>query len=38
MRLMVRHVFLAVIALLFANAAYAAGELHIFNWGDYTNP
>ena len=28
----------AAAALLLANAAHAAGELHIFNWGDYTNP
>ena len=21
-----------------ASFAYAEGELHIFNWGDYTNP
>lgn len=29
----------AAAALLFAStAAYADGELHIYNWGDYTNP
>ena len=28
----------AVVAMAFANAASAAGELNIYNWGDYTNP
>ncbi|HVR69195.1 MAG TPA: extracellular solute-binding protein, partial [Verrucomicrobiae bacterium] len=29
----------AAAALLFASsAAYADGELHLYNWGDYTNP
>ena len=38
---MLRNAFrmTAAAALLFASsAAYADGELHLYNWGDYTNP
>ncbi len=38
---MLGHAFrmTAAAALLFASsAAYADGELHLYNWGDYTNP
>ena len=31
-------VALAALLLLAGGAARADGELHIFNWGDYTNP
>ncbi len=30
--------FAATSLLLSASASYAAGELHIYNWGNYTNP
>src|SRR5215510_7847335 len=29
---------LSAAILLWAAPAFAAGELHIYNWGDYTNP
>ena len=38
MKLKVLLHVLAAIAFAVATAAHAAGELHIFNWGDYTNP
>jgi len=28
----------AVVGLIGVSPAWATGELHIFNWGDYTNP
>src|SRR5881296_612662 len=31
-------VLVAVLGLTGTRPAWAAGELHIFNWGDYTNP
>lgn len=33
-----RTLILAGLLCLFANAAYAAGELKFFNWGNYTSP
>lgn len=30
--------FTALISIVFVTAVHAAGELHIFNWGDYTSP
>jgi spermidine/putrescine transport system substrate-binding protein len=32
------RIAVSAIALLWALPAFAAGELHIYNWGDYTNP
>ena len=31
-------VLFAVVGLIGVSPAWATGELHIFNWGDYTNP
>jgi spermidine/putrescine transport system substrate-binding protein len=31
-------VLFAVLGLIGVSPAWATGELHIFNWGDYTNP
>ena len=38
MRGKLTRVALAALLLLASGAARADGELHIFNWGDYTNP
>ncbi len=35
---LVRNSLIAAVTILFAHSVHAAGELHIFNWGDYTNP
>ena len=32
------RVFSVIFTLFFATATYGAGELHIYNWGDYTSP
>ena len=29
---------IAIVALMFSASVFAAGELHIYNWGDYTSP
>ncbi len=35
---MKKYVFVAVTGLLLSGSASAQGELHIYNWGNYTNP
>ncbi len=38
MKQIVFRTCLTMIAFVFSSASFAAGELHIYNWGDYTSP
>ena len=38
MKKSILHSLIGTVALMMSTTAFAAGQLHIFNWGDYTNP